>query len=59
MKILVIDDDLVLSDVIAFTLRRAGFEVLTAFDGCAATNAGNQKCLIWSYSILNCRAWMA
>ncbi len=33
MKILVVDDDLALSDVIAFTLRRAGFEVLTAHDG--------------------------
>jgi DNA-binding response OmpR family regulator len=33
MKVLVIDDDLALSDVIAFTLRRAGFEVLTAYDG--------------------------
>ena len=33
MKILVVDDDLALSDVISFTLRRAGFEVLTAYDG--------------------------
>jgi DNA-binding response OmpR family regulator len=33
MKVLVVDDDLVLSDVIAFTLRRAGFEVITAYDG--------------------------
>ena len=33
MKVLVIDDDLALSDVIAFTLRRAGFEVQTAYDG--------------------------
>jgi DNA-binding response OmpR family regulator len=33
MKILVVDDDLVLSDVIVFTLRRAGFEVVTAYDG--------------------------
>ncbi len=33
MKILVIEDDLSLSDVLAFTLRRAGYEVCTAFDG--------------------------
>lgn len=36
MKILVIEDDLSLSDVLAFTLRRAGYEVVTAFDGIAA-----------------------
>jgi DNA-binding response OmpR family regulator len=36
MKILVVEDDLSLSDVLAFTLRRAGFEVVTAFDGLAA-----------------------
>ncbi len=33
MKVLIVDDDLVLSDVVGFTLRRAGFEVLTAYDG--------------------------
>ncbi|HLY28007.1 MAG TPA: response regulator transcription factor [Aggregatilineales bacterium] len=33
MKVLVVDDDLVLSDVVSFTLRRAGFEVLTSHDG--------------------------
>lgn len=36
MKILVVEDDLSLSDVLAFTLRRAGYEVITAFDGVAA-----------------------
>ena len=36
MKILVVEDDLSLSDVVAFTLRRAGYEVITAFDGLAA-----------------------
>jgi DNA-binding response OmpR family regulator len=36
MKILVVEDDLSLSDVLAFTLRRAGYEVFTAFDGIAA-----------------------
>ena len=35
MKILVVEDDLALSDVLAFTLRRAGYEVCTAFDGIA------------------------
>lgn len=36
MKILVVEDDLSLSDVLAFTLRRAGFEVIAAFDGLSA-----------------------
>jgi len=33
MKALVVDDDRVLADVIAFTLRREGFEVIQAYDG--------------------------
>jgi DNA-binding response OmpR family regulator len=33
MKILVVDDDLALADVLAFTLRRAGFDVFLAHDG--------------------------
>ena len=32
-KILVVDDDLALADVLAFTLRRAGFDVMLAHDG--------------------------
>ena len=36
MKLLVVEDDLALSDVVSFTLRRAGFDVLTAYDGMAA-----------------------
>ncbi len=33
MKALIIDDDRVLADVVAFTLRREGFEVIQAYDG--------------------------
>jgi DNA-binding response OmpR family regulator len=33
MKLLVVDDDLDLADVVSFTLRRAGFETLLAYDG--------------------------
>jgi DNA-binding response OmpR family regulator len=33
MKALIVEDDLVLADVISFTLRRAGFEVVSAHDG--------------------------
>ena len=36
MKALVVDDDRVLSDVLAFTLRREGFQVIQAHDGEAA-----------------------
>lgn len=36
MKILVVDDDLTLSEVITFTLRRAGFDVIAAFEGQSA-----------------------
>jgi DNA-binding response OmpR family regulator len=32
-KILIVDDDLALADVLAFTLRRAGFDVVLAHDG--------------------------
>ena len=31
MKALIVDDDRVLADVIAFTLRREGFEVIQDF----------------------------
>lgn len=33
MKVLIIEDDLALADVLAFTLRRAGFETMLAHDG--------------------------
>ena len=36
MKALIVDDDLALADVLAFTLRRAGFDVSLAHDGQAA-----------------------
>jgi DNA-binding response OmpR family regulator len=36
VKALIVDDDLVLADVLSFTLRRAGFQVVTAHDGLAA-----------------------
>lgn len=33
MKALIVDDDRVLADVLAFTLRREGFEIAMAYDG--------------------------
>lgn len=36
MKALVVDDDFVLADLIAFTLQREGYEVVQAFDGPSA-----------------------
>jgi len=33
MRVLVVDDDLALADVVAFTMRRSGFEVIMAHDG--------------------------
>lgn len=36
MKVLIADDDRVLADVLAFTLRRAGFQIVLAHDGDAA-----------------------
>jgi DNA-binding response OmpR family regulator len=36
MKALIVDDDLDLADVIAFTMRRAGFDVILAHDGLLA-----------------------
>jgi len=36
MKALIVDDDLALADVLSFTMRRAGYEVVTAHDGQAA-----------------------
>lgn len=39
MRVLLVEDDLALSDVVAFTLRRAGYEVTVAYDGLAALEA--------------------
>ena len=39
MKVLLVEDDLALSDVVSFTLRRAGYEVTVAYDGLAALEA--------------------
>lgn len=36
MKALIVDDDRVLADLVGFTLRREGFEVVQAYDGEAA-----------------------
>lgn len=36
MNALIVDDDLVLSDVIAFTLRREGYAIMAAYDGLQA-----------------------
>ena len=36
MKALIVDDDLALSDVVSFTMRRAGYDVITAHDGRSA-----------------------
>ena len=36
MKILIVDDDLTLSDLLAFTMRRAGFETCLAYDAVQA-----------------------
>jgi DNA-binding response OmpR family regulator len=43
MKALIVDDDRVLADVVAFTLRREGFEVIQAFDGTAALGRWAQE----------------
>jgi DNA-binding response OmpR family regulator len=42
-SILIVDDDLELADIVAFTLRRAGFNVLLAHDGVAALEVFQQE----------------
>ena len=43
MKILIVDDDRTLSDLVAFTLRREGYETSQAFDGDAALQQWQQE----------------
>ena len=43
MKALVVDDDRVLGDVVAFTLRREGFEVSLAYDGPSALSRWEEQ----------------
>jgi len=43
MKVLIVDDDLALADVVSFTMRRAGFEVVTAHDGQEALDRWNAE----------------
>jgi DNA-binding response OmpR family regulator len=43
MKALVVDDDRVLSDLVAFTLRREGFQVTQAYDGQSALQRWDQE----------------
>jgi DNA-binding response OmpR family regulator len=42
-KVLLVEDDLALSDVLLFTLRRAGIEVLPVYDGEAALDAWQKQ----------------
>jgi DNA-binding response OmpR family regulator len=43
MKALIVDDDRVLADVLAFTLRREGFQVIQAHDGAAALERWSEE----------------
>jgi DNA-binding response OmpR family regulator len=43
MKVLVVDDDRVLADVVAFTLRREGYQVILAYDGKSALNRWEEE----------------
>jgi DNA-binding response OmpR family regulator len=36
VKVLIVDDDLALADVLCFTMRRAGFDIVVAHDGLTA-----------------------
>jgi DNA-binding response OmpR family regulator len=42
MKVLVVDDDRVLADLVSFTLRRAGYEVVAAGDAASALRRWNE-----------------
>jgi len=43
MKALIVDDDLALADVLGFTMRRAGYDVVLAHDGQAALEAWRKE----------------
>lgn len=43
MKALIVDDDRVLADVVAFTLKREGFQVVRALDGEAALQSWTEE----------------
>lgn len=43
MKALIVDDDRVLADVLAFTLRREGYQIFLAFDGEAALRRWSEE----------------
>lgn len=43
MRALIVEDDLALSDVLAFTLRRAGFEIIAAHNGLDGLEAWRQE----------------
>lgn len=43
MKALVVDDDRVLADLVAFTLRREGFQVIQAHDGAGALQRWSEE----------------
>ncbi len=42
-KILVVDDEKPISDIVKFSLTKEGFEVITAFDGEEGLVAFNEK----------------
>jgi DNA-binding response OmpR family regulator len=57
-KILVVDDDLALADLVAFTLRRSGMEVALAHDGrqaleLLAANSPDLIVLDWNLPLIN------
>lgn len=43
MKVLIVDDDRALADVVAFTLRREGFQIVQAYDGETALQRWNEE----------------
>jgi DNA-binding response OmpR family regulator len=43
MKVLIVEDDLALSDVLAFSLRHDGFDVVTVHDGLAALASWHEE----------------